>query len=151
MVVLQNLEHTGAGAANDLDKAINQLIENTHKEMSHDFNTPMAMARLFELVPKINGLNEGHLSLDDLTSDTLDRLKKTFTDFIFTIFGLMDEQEGSSNGNSSMDGVMNLVIDIRKSARENKDWGTSDKIRDTLAELKIQLKDGKEGTSWSKS
>ena len=149
--ILQNLEHTGAGAANDLDKAINQLIENTHKEMSHDFNTPMAMARLFELVPKINGLKEGHLSLDDLTSDTLDRLKETFTDFIFTIFGLMDEQEGSSNGNSSMDGVMNLVIDIRKSARENKDWGTSDKIRDTLAELKIQLKDGKEGTSWSKS
>jgi len=50
-----------------------------------------------------------------------------------------------------MDGVMQLVIDIRKSARENKDWGTSDKIRDALAELDLQLKDGKEGTTWSKN
>jgi cysteinyl-tRNA synthetase len=46
---------------------------------------------------------------------------------------------------------MNLIIDIRKSARDNKDWITADKIRDTLAELSVQLKDGKDGTSWTKS
>ena len=118
--------------------------------MSTDFNSPKAMARLFELVPKINGLKEGHLSFTDLNKDSLERLKQTFSDFIYTIFGLQDESENSAGGNDSMDGVMQLVIDIRKSARENKDWGTSDKIRDALAELEIQLKDGKEGTSWSK-
>ena len=99
---------------------------------------------------KVNGLKEGHLSFSELTAETLDRMKQTFTDYIYTIFGLKDELDGGSNGNGALDGVMNLVIDIRKSARENKDWGTSDKIRDALAELEIQLKDGKEGTSWSK-
>ena len=149
--VLQNFEHPGKGAAADLDKEINQLIEDTHTDMSNDFNTPMAMARLFELVPKVNGLKEGHLAFNDLTTETLDRLKQTFTDYIYTIFGLKDEMDGGANGNSAMDGVMQLVIDIRKSARENKDWGTSDKIRDALAELEIQLKDGKEGTTWGKA
>ena len=149
--VLQNFTHPGGGSATDLDAEINQLIDNVHKDMSNDFNTPMAMARLFELVPKVNGLKEGHLSFADLTSDTLDRLKQTFSDYIYTIFGLMDESESAAAGGGALDGVMNLVIDIRKSARENKDWGTSDKIRDTLKELEIQLKDGKDGTTWSKN
>lgn len=149
--ILQNFTHPGGGSAADLDTEINQLIDNTHKDMSNDFNTPMAMARLFELVPKINGLKEGHLSFTDLTSDTLGRLKQTFSDYIYTIFGLMDESDSAAAGGGALDGVMNLVIDIRKSARENKDWGTSDKIRDTLKELEIQLKDGKDGTTWSKN
>ncbi len=149
--VLQNFTHPGGGSAADLDSEINQLIDNVHKDMSNDFNTPMAMARLFELVPKVNGLKEEHLSFVDLTSETLDRLKQTFSDYIYTIFGLMDESESAAAGGGALDGVMNLVIDIRKSARENKDWGTSDKIRDTLKELEIQLKDGKDRTTWSKN
>jgi cysteinyl-tRNA synthetase len=149
--VLQNFEHPGKGSAGDLDKEINQLIENTHSDMSNDFNSPMALARLFELVPKVNGLKEGHLSFDDLTAETLASLKQTFTDFIYTVFGLKDEMDDSSSGGSSMDGLMQLVIELRQGARENKDWPTSDKIRDTLAELEIQLKDGKDGTTWSKS
>jgi len=149
--ILQNFAHPGKGTAGELDTEINELIANTHKDMSNDFNSPMAMARLFELVPKVNGLKEGHLSFDNITEDTLGILKQTFTDFIYIVFGLSDELEGASNGNGAMDGVMQLVIDIRKSARENKDWGTSDKIRDALADLEIQLKDGKDGTSWSKN
>lgn len=148
--ILQGFEHPGNGTAGELDKEINQSIDNAHIDMSTDFNSPKAMARLFELVPKINGLKEGHLSFGDLSTETLGRLKQTFSDFIYEIFGLKDEGEGTANGNGTIDGVMQLVIDIRKSARENKDWGTSDKIRDALAELEIQLKDGKEGTTWSK-
>ena len=149
--VLQNFEDSGNGAAGDLDKEINQLIESTHTDMSNDFNSPMALARLFELVPKVNGLKEGHLSFNDLTTETLASLKQTFTDFIYTIFGLKDEMDAASSGGGSMDGLMQLVIELRQGARENKDWPTSDKIRDTLAELEIQLKDGKDGTSWSKN
>jgi len=149
--ILQGFAKPENGIANELDSEINELIEKTHTDMSNDFNTPMAMARLFELVPKINGLKEGHLLFTDLTADTLDKLKQTFSDFIYTIFGLKDELDSSASGNSSMDGLMQLVIELRQGARESKDWGTSDKIRDTLAKLEIQLKDGKEGTSWSKN
>jgi cysteinyl-tRNA synthetase len=49
---------------------------------------------------------------------------------------------------NQLDGLMNLVIEMRQQARQNKDWATSDKIRDTLNEIDIELKDGKEGTSW---
>ena len=149
--VLQALSHPGNGSAGELDKEVNQLIDDTHSDMCDDFNSPKALARLFELVSKINGLKGGQLSFDGLTSDSLNRLKKTFTDFIFDIFGLKDETTGGDNGNGAMNGLMELIIDIRQSARTNKDWGTSDKIRDTLNELKIQLKDGKDGTSWTKN
>ena len=117
--------------------------------MDDDFNTPKALARLFELVPRVNGLKAGHLSFDDTSSYTLDRLKSTFQVFIYDILGLKDEAMDTQE-DGAMDGLMQLIIDIRQSARVNKDWGTSDKIRDTLTALKIQLKDGKDGTEWTK-
>jgi len=147
--ILQKLEHAGNGSEGDLDKEVNELINNTHIDMNDDFNAPKAMARLFELVPKVNGLKEGHLSFSDITTDTLERLKQLFKDYIYTILGLQDESAASSNGNGKMDGLMQLVIDLRQNARKNKDWPTSDKIRDSLNELKIQLKDGKDGTAWT--
>jgi len=63
---------------------------------------------------------------------------------------LKDELEAAAGGNSKvMDGLMNMIIELRKEAREKKDWGTSDLIRDTLKETGVQLKDGKDGTTWS--
>ena len=60
--------------------------------------------------------------------------------------GLKDEETPSNN--DALDKVMQLIIDIRKQSRENKDWTTSDKIRDALKEANIQIKDGKEGTTY---
>ena len=147
--LLQKMEATN-GTASELDTEINDLMDKAFQQMSDDFNTPMAMARLFELVTKINSLKAGHLSNNDLTAETLVRLKTTFQTFIYTIFGLLDEEDGSDSGNGIADGLMQLIIELRQNARENKDWGTSDKIRDSLKELEIQVKDGKDGTSWSK-
>jgi len=71
--------------------------------------------------------------------------------FVFDVFGLLDESQQRGSGDSkTLDGLMQLVIEIRQEARTRKDWGTSDKIRDVLANLQLQLKDGKEGTSWEK-
>ena len=56
---------------------------------------------------------------------------------------------GNENGTNVVDGLMDLILDMRMTARANKDWGTSDKIRDTLKELGVQVKDGKDGSSWS--
>jgi cysteinyl-tRNA synthetase len=148
--ILQKMESTN-GNTSELDTEINNLMDKAFQQMSDDFNTPMAMARLFELVNKVNGLSAGHLSNNDLTAETLERLKATFQTFIYEIFGLLDEEIGSGGKNGVADGLMQLIIELRQNARENKDWGTSDTIRDSLKELEIQVKDGKDGTTWSKS
>lgn len=150
--VLQELTAVKNSKAGDLDKEVNELIALAHQDMSDDFNAPKAMARLFELVTKINGLKAGHLSFEDITAETIDKLKSTFNDFIFTILGLKDDTlGGGDNGeDGTVDGLMQLIIKIRASARENKDWGTADAIRDTLNALEIKLKDGGDGTNWSK-
>jgi cysteinyl-tRNA synthetase len=148
--ILQKMEPTN-GNTSELDTEINNLMDKAFQQMSDDFNTPMAMARLFELVNKVNGLSAGHLSNNDLTAETLERLKATFQTFIYEIFGLLDEEIGSGGKNGVSDGLMQLIIELRQNARENKDWGTSDTIRDSLKELEIQVKDGKDGTTWSKS
>lgn len=147
--VLTGLESTHTDGAAAQDEEINTLIDQAYADMADDFNTPKALSRLFELVPKINGFKDGHISLAEISSAAMDRLKKTFQIFLYEIFGLLDE-DTSADGNGVVDGLMNLVIQLRQEAREKKDWGTSDVIRDSLKELKIQLKDGKEGTSWVK-
>ncbi|MCB0678503.1 MAG: cysteine--tRNA ligase, partial [Saprospiraceae bacterium] len=140
------------GQAGELDRSIRELIDAVSAEMNDDFNTPKALARLFELVSRINSLQGGQLSFADLIPATLEELKTTFRAFIYDVFGLQDELEAGSNGQGGLvDGLMELVIDMRQQARASKDWATSDKIRDALQELHIVLKDGKEGTSWSKS
>ncbi|MDX1666560.1 MAG: cysteine--tRNA ligase, partial [Saprospiraceae bacterium] len=91
---------------------------------------------------------DGHLDIEEVRAETLERLKARFSDLVFTVFGL--KQEESAGEDETVDELMELIIDIRKEARENKDWGTSDKIRDSLQEAGIQLKDSKDGTSWVK-
>lgn len=145
---LQAKDNAQAGA---LDAEITALIDGVHEEMSDDFNTPKALAKLFELVSKINGLKDGHLAMEELSGATLERLKSTFQDFVFTIFGLLDESTAASDDQfATLDGLMQLVIEMRSDARTRKDWGAADKIRDTLKAVGIVLKDGKEGTAWVK-
>lgn len=147
--LLQEMTHPGNGNAGELDSEINGLIDQAFADMNDDFNTPKALASIFELVTKVNSLKGGQLSFADITPDTLSRLQQTFSDFIFNIFGLLDEELDTS-GNGIVDGLMGLILDMRQQARTNKDWGTSDKIRDVLKELEIQVKDGKDGATWSK-
>lgn len=150
--VLQELEPASDAptASTELDQSILELIDQMHEEMNDDFNTPKTLARMFELVPKINGLKAGHLAISDLQASTLERLKYNFKVFIHDIFGLYDETKASGNdGQQLVQGLMDIILDIRKNARTNKDWATSDLIRDALGELEIQVKDSKEGTTWT--
>lgn len=145
---LQAFAHPGGGSDGALNGEITKLVAETGEEMNDDFNTPKALAKLFELASKINGLKDGHLDWAQLEEDTLTKLKALYNAYIFDIFGLKEEGE-SGGDNGVLSGVMELVIDLRQNARANKDWGTSDKIRDKLNELNVVLKDGKDGTSWS--
>jgi cysteinyl-tRNA synthetase len=101
------------------------------------------VANLFEAVKYINLINDGNASISE--SDKLN-LTSAMQSFVFDVLGLMSEQE---SGNGKLTPVMDLVLDLRQQARTNKDWTTSDKIRDGLAAAGIVVKDGKEGTTWN--
>ncbi len=147
---LQQMQHPGGGQAGPLDEELNRLMDQAYAEMDDDFNTPKAMAVLFELVSRINSLHHGLLPFTQVRPETIERLRKVFHAFLFDIFGLKDEMEDSAD-TEMIDKLMQLIIEIRQEARARKDWATADKIRDALQAAGIVLKDSKEGTTWSKA
>ena len=115
--------------------------------MDDDFSTAKVLANLFELAPVINSIKDGHIASDAISSNTLQMLKDSFSTYLEDIMGL---KNASSQGGSALDGVMQLLIDIRKEAKEKKDYSTSDKIRKQLLAQGIILKDEKDGNmSWN--
>lgn len=120
---------------------------NCYNALNDDFNTPILISDLFEAVKYINQLKDGKATI---LPETLVELKKYMHAFVFEILGL-EQQSGTSDDGNALSGVVELLISLRNEARANKDFATSDKIRDELLALGIQLKDGKEGTSFSVS
>lgn len=111
--------------------------------MNDDFNSPILIANLFEAVKAINAIKEGDAKI---TQSDLEILKNTMHDFIFDVLGLVDISEAKETSTQKLSGAIELLIKLRAEARSNKDFATSDQIRDQLLELGIQLKDGKDGT-----
>ena len=126
----------------DLDQKVRKLITEFHEFMNDDLNTAKVLANMFELVPVINGIKDKHIAATALSSDTFTLLKTQMKLFVESIFGLTNEQ---ASNNDQMDGVLQLLISIRKEAKAKKDYVTSDKIRNELAALGVQLKDEKDG------
>jgi cysteinyl-tRNA synthetase len=147
---LQKMElptSTQTGTDSDLNSKVLKLLEEVDEFMSDDFNTAKVLANFFELVPVINSIRDGHLSISALDSPTLALLKKTFHTYLLEIFGLKEE---NNEDTGKLNSVMQLLIDIRKEARSKKDFMTSDKIRNQLQEMGIQIKDEKDGAmSWT--
>jgi cysteinyl-tRNA synthetase len=115
--------------------------------MDDDFSTAKVLANLFELAPVINSIKDGHIASDAISSNTLQLLKDSFSIYLEDIMGL---KNASSHDSSALDGVMQLLIDIRKEAKEKRDYATSDKIRKQLLAQGIILKDEKDGNmSWN--
>ena len=125
------------------DFEIAPIAANCVKAMNDDFNSPVVIAELFEAVRIINIVHDGKAKISVVE---LGKLKQLMKDFVFDIFGLKDED----SSNTELNSVLDLVIDVRKSAKENKDYATSDKIRVGLHAMGILLKDSKDGTTWNK-
>jgi cysteinyl-tRNA synthetase len=135
------------GSDIELNAKCIKLLEEVDECMSDDFNTARGLANFFELVPVINSIRDGHLSATVLDNETLLRMKKTFQIYLIDIFGLKEE---NTEDTGKLSNVMQLLINIRKEARSRKDFMTSDKIRNQLQEMGIQLKDEKDGgMSWA--
>jgi cysteinyl-tRNA synthetase len=115
--------------------------------MNDDFNTPMLTANLFEAVKRINLIKEGK---DTITEKDKELFIETMHGFVFDILGLENQNNAILNSDK-LGSVVGLLIQLRNEARANKDFSTSDKIRDQLAEMGIQLNDGKDGTTFSLS
>ena len=114
--------------------------------MNDDFNSPILIAQLFEAVKFINQVKEGKASA---AATDLEMLKESLQAFVFDILGLQSSNETANDVTDKLDGVIELLIELRKEARVNKDFALSDKIRDELAAKGVQLKDGREGTTYT--
>ena len=125
--------------------AIKDWQHKCYEAMNDDFNTPILIANLFDAVKFINQIKEGNATI---SQDDLNILKATFHTFAFDILGLVNVNK-SENGTEKLSGAVELLIQLRQDARANKDFATSDKIRDELAAAGIQLNDGKEGTTFT--
>jgi cysteinyl-tRNA synthetase len=125
--------------------SIQNLVSSCYDAMNDDFNSPMVIANLFEAVRLINSIND---KKEEATPEDLALLKTLFDTFAFEILGLKAESGGGGK-DDVVDGLMDLVLSIRQKSRENKDWGTSDQIRDALQQLHITVKDTKEGSTWN--
>lgn len=122
---------------------VKDLITSLYSAMDDDFNAPILIANLFEAAKRINLINDGK---DTITKEDLSSLSAEMKRFLQDVLGI---EIGVTNSDSKLAPVMDLVIDLRQQARDNKDWTTSDKIRDGLATAGIVIKDTKDGTSWS--
>ncbi|MCP4441331.1 MAG: cysteine--tRNA ligase [Aureispira sp.] len=149
---LQGLEHSGEENLTADDQQINKMLDLAYAGMNDDFNTALALGKLNVVIPKINSIKNGRLPMSNISKVTLDRMKKVFHDFIFDVFGLLDETQvgGQEEDHDLLDNVMQILIEMRQEARNNKDWAASDKLRDALQAAGVQIKDGKEGASWVK-
>ncbi len=140
-------------AVNSLDKiesTNNSTIDITtwkqkcYDAMNDDFNTPVLIANLFDAVKYVNLLIE---KKESLTNNDLKEFRTAVNAFVFEVLGLVNYVQQDSS--DKLSGVVEMLINMRKEARDKRDWALSDKIRDDLAELGIHLKDGKDGTTFS--
>jgi cysteinyl-tRNA synthetase len=131
----------------ELEEKINKLADEFEEFINDDFNTAKVLANMFEIVPVINSMKDGLIKNDAISAATLEKLKVKFAVYLEDILGLKDPNENSSQ----LNGIMDLLVQIRKEAKSKKDFFTSDKIRKQLADLGIEMKDEKDGNiSWSR-
>ncbi|GGK49529.1 MULTISPECIES: cysteine--tRNA ligase [Flavobacteriaceae] len=139
---VSNLDKIEVSKTSSID--VKAWKQKCYDAMNDDFNTPVLIANLFEAVKFVNLLNEKKATIIE---EDLEEFKGTINAFVFDVLGLKNELKEDSS--DKLSGVVSMLIKMRKDARDNKDWALSDKIRDELADLGIQLKDGKEGTTFS--
>ncbi len=145
MDAIDNLKDLKTSKLSDFN--VSEWRQKCYDAMNDDFNTPILIAHLFEAVKHINLIKEDK---EKITTSDKELLQQTINDFVFDVLGLEQKTERNQDSNK-LQGVVELLIQLRNEARSNKDFATSDKIRDQLAALGIQLKDGKEGTTFSVS
>ncbi len=138
--LLDNLKTSATSTSN-----IKELEQDCYNAMNDDFNSPILIASLFEGSRIINSVNDGK---ETITESDLALLKKIMTDFTFDVMGLKSETSNSTS-DKALQGVMEVILEIRKDVKAKKDFAASDKLRDDLNKINITIKDTKDGATWS--
>ena len=139
---LQNLK-----SAPESSVELEDYTTRCYAAMDDDLNTPQVIATLFDASKVINAAANGDATL---SAEDLAKLRHLFDVFLINILGMrMGDSSADGKTEKAYEGAVNLLIDIRSNAKKNKDWATSDLIRDKLAELGFNIKDTKNGVEWS--
>jgi cysteinyl-tRNA synthetase len=137
---IENLPVSKASSVN-----ISELSTNCYAAMADDMNSPIAIAYLFEGVKIINSIADGN---SQITTEDRDQLKALCHVFVHDIFGLKADDQSSAGNSEVLNEVVALLMKLRAEAKANKNWATSDQIRNELAAIGFDIKDGKDGVSW---
>jgi cysteinyl-tRNA synthetase len=142
--LIKSLEHPkkASGVNAEQEKNLLDQINQCFQNMSDDFNTAKTLAVLFEMASQINIWNAQKESLTQVNESTFEKYKSTYISIMEEVLGLKEEANSS---NELLDGTINVLINLRKKVRADKNFALSDKIRDDLKAIGIQLKDGKDG------
>ena len=143
LLLIKKLVHPGGPVKNStLDEALVKLVDELYKNMSDDFNTAKTLAVLFEMSGRIYDFKSENTPLSEIDYQTFERFKTAYISFMEDVLGLKAEEESNQE---LLNGVIQVLIDLRKKARQDKNYKLSDKIRDDLKAMGVQLMDGKNG------
>ncbi len=128
---------------------VSDIEKRCSEAICDDLNSPMVISALFDAVRSINQIVDGAQSI---TADDLAQLKGTFDKYLFNILGIVDEKSsGSAAGKDYVTPLVETLLEMRSTAKAEKNWALSDKIRDSLTEAGIRVKDRKDGYDWELS
>lgn len=140
---IKKLTYSGSGSPDpELTASLQKLIDELYRNMSDDFNTAKTLASLFEMSARINDFKSGNVPLNTANQETFESFRNAFVGFMEEVLGLTEEDE---HHQALLEGVINVLIELRKKARQDRNFSLSDKIRDDLKVMGVQLMDGKEG------
>ena len=129
---------------------VSGLMAKCYEAMDDDLNTPILLSHLFEACALINKVNDGNATA---SAADLETLRQVFDTFLIDILGIRVDGAASETGSAAdmkpFEDAVNLLLEMRSQAKANKDWATSDLIRDRLAAIGFDVKDTKNGFEWS--
>ncbi len=144
LTIIKQAEHSVTATPDvELSSGLSQLAEQCYQNMSDDFNTAKTLAVLFEMASRINDIKSGNITISRIDKETFKLFKSTYIGFMEEVLGLREE---TSHNHELLDGTIQVLIELRKKAKTDKNFTLSDKIRDDLKVIGVQLKDNKNGS-----
>lgn len=135
----------GLKVSDSSDVDVSKLRQNCYDALNDDLNSPMVIAELFEASRIINSV---HAGISKISAEDLEELRSVYRLFLFELLGMQDERASGGGSQQAYAGAVDLLLEIRAQAKANKDWTTSDRIRNELTALGFVIKDTKDGAEW---